>query len=105
MAQLDKRYEWVFHPRNEQARDARQGARYKQAGVTAGVSDIIVPYPCGGFHGLMVELKTDKGRLSEEQKDFLHEMSERGYKTAVCRSVGEVQIELIQYFGGMNCGE
>lgn len=59
----------------------------KAEGVTAGVSDILFLFPSHGYHGLCIEMKTEKGRLSPEQKQWKKKVETQGYKHAVCRSL------------------
>ena len=40
-------------------------------GVKAGVSDLFLAYPNPNFHGLWIELKSEKGKKSPEQKHWL----------------------------------
>lgn len=74
----------------EKFRNARQGARAKQAGLIAGVPDLFLPYPSQNYHGLFIELKRRiiKGQsrpvVSSEQKDFLDYLNGVGYKAIVC---------------------
>jgi hypothetical protein len=54
--------------------------RLKREGVLAGASDIVVPWPTQGVHGMFVELKQPGNTPTSEQQDFLLEMIERGYR-------------------------
>ena len=65
---------------------ARRGAKMKAEGMKAGVSDIMWPIARGGYHGLFIEMKTPKGRVSQEQSEFLAFARAQGYKATVCRS-------------------
>ena len=69
----------------------------KGLGVMAGVSDILILHPAGKYHGMAVEVKTEKGKLSEHQKDFLRKCDQAGYKTAVIRSTGEFIEQITRY--------
>ena len=100
MAVCDDRYKWIYHAKNENARDARQGALYKQMGVRKGVSDIHVPYPANGKHGLWIELKDGVKKLSKEQVLFLAEMEHRGYATAQAGSAREAIDIIDEYIRG-----
>lgn len=76
---------WLIHIPNGGKRNAREAARLRGMGVKRGVSDLFLPVPRGGYHGLWIELKRrDGGRLSEEQRLWLEAMAENGYKTDVC---------------------
>lgn len=46
----------------------------KREGNKAGTSDIFLAVPQAGFCGLWLEVKADKGRLSDNQKSFQAEM-------------------------------
>ena len=69
------------HFANERACSFQQGRLLKRMQVTAGVPDffLAIPIPSDGFHGLWLELKVGKGKLSPEQSDFLARKIQRGY--------------------------
>jgi hypothetical protein len=58
----------------------------KAEGVKAGVLDIFLPVARGGFHGLFVELKVDKNRMTPEQITFGAAVALQGYEVATCYS-------------------
>jgi hypothetical protein len=82
-------------------------------GVRAGVSDIFLPWPMrqpwhevnpdGSYHGLYIEMKTDKrrkqknGRLSQDQIDFIDYARKAGYKCWVCYSWLEARDRILEY--------
>lgn len=78
-------------------RDAVTGAKLKAEGVTAGVSDLLLLVPSGGFHGLCIEMKTPQGRQSEAQRDWQLEMERQGYRYAIVRSAHEFIAEVGSY--------
>ena len=65
-------------------------AKLKAEGVKSGVPDIMLPVARHGFHGLFIELKTPAengkraGRATKEQLQWLTDLSDQGYFTAVC---------------------
>jgi predicted DNA-binding protein YlxM (UPF0122 family) len=62
----------------------------KAEGVKAGVPDIFFPYPEGGFHGLFIEMKRQKGGiLSVEQREYMEHLAEVGYCVVVCEGFEE----------------
>lgn len=75
---------FMYHCPNGGSRNKAEAARLKAQGVKAGVPDIFLPYPKDGYHGLYIELKTDIGKATEEQKDWLEYLSAAGYYTDVC---------------------
>jgi hypothetical protein len=70
---------------NAGLRQGMQGLYFKAEGLKKGVPDICVAEPRGPWHGLYIEMKTEIGKTSNEQKDWLVSLLERGYMTAVCR--------------------
>lgn len=75
-----------YHVPNGGKRNAREAARFKRMGVVAGVSDLILDEPRGGYHGLRIELKAKKGKPTDSQIKFLNKSVDRGYLCAVCWS-------------------
>lgn len=90
-----------YHVPNGGYRTGKEAAKFKRMGVTAGVSDVILDEPRQGFHGLRIELKVNKGRLSEYQTDFLNKASERGYLCAVCYSYDTATQLIKDYLNGL----
>lgn len=73
----------IHHSPNE---DAYKHARRAHAmGMQVGFPDIFIAVPRGAYHGLFVELKTPKGRLSDEQKEMLRLLATQGYLAVVAR--------------------
>ena len=79
------KHEWpelagdIHHFANERKCSFQQGLHLQRMGVTPGVSDIFLGIAVDGFHGLFLELKTLKGKLSNEQMEFIHKKNQRGY--------------------------
>lgn len=74
-----------------------EAAIMKGEGVTAGVADLTLYLPNSEYHGLLVEMKTDKGRQSPAQKIWQREVEKAGYKYVVCRSLDEFQCAIKDY--------
>jgi hypothetical protein len=91
-----------FHPANGGKRDKREAALMKAMGVLAGASDLIFVLPEGRFGA--IELKADKGRLSEEQEAFLARLEALGAPCGVARSLDEV-LGLLRSWGVTVRGE
>jgi hypothetical protein len=66
-------------------------------GVKAGVPDIHLPVARGGFHGLYIEMKFGKGKLTGAQEDYILFLKQRGYAVAVCYGY-EDAVEVIQWY-------
>lgn len=75
-----------------------EAAKLKRTGVLAGVSDLHLPYPSKGYHGLWIELKRRKGgRLTNHQRLWLDLMDGWGHKVAVCYGWDEAREILEEY--------
>lgn len=79
----------IWHCPNGGFRNAKEAANLKRQGVKAGVCDIHVDRASNGYHGLKIELKTAKGKLTPAQEAYLRQAHEEGYATAVCYSLDE----------------
>ena len=69
------------HP---QRRDAIEGRHLKQQGVKRGVPDLCLPVARGTYHALYIELKTDTGRATAEQKWWGERLNGQGNMWQVC---------------------
>ncbi len=67
------------HFANERHCSIIQGRILKRMGVKKGVPDFHLAIACGNYHGLWIELKVGKGKLSIEQSEFLYRKNDRGY--------------------------
>lgn len=62
----------------------------KKQGVKRGVPDMCLPVARGGYHGLYVELKRQKGgTVSDEQREWIAALNTQGYKAIVCHGAEE----------------
>ncbi len=87
----------LFAVPNGGARSHLTGAVLKAEGVVAGVADLILFAPRGGFHALCIEMKTETGRQSAVQREWQRAVEAQGYKYALCRSFDEFY-ELIENY-------
>ena len=94
----------LYHIPNERICDPREGKRLKLMGVKRGVPDLCLPVPNKGYAGLYIELKSDSGKLSDEQNWWLCELTNRGYKAVVCYGFDSAVNTLLKYLeGGKSC--
>lgn len=117
-AELIKFFDWVrwhenkypafgliFHPENERKSSQAQGSIRKRKGVRKGMPDIIVPIPLliGDMiisPGLVIELKTDKGKLSADQAKMLELFVDLKWRARVARSADDAIEILGRYMQG-----
>ena len=77
----------------------KNAKKYTDEGMRKGWPDCAFPVKsaCGSFHSLYIEFKTDKGRLTEEQVDYLNLLTENGSMCVVCRDA-EIAVELVMEY-------
>lgn len=56
-------------------------------GMVAGVADLLLLVPNGGYHGLCIEMKQPNARLSKAQLEWSKAVKAQGYKYEVCCSL------------------
>jgi hypothetical protein len=69
----------------------------RDEGVKAGVPDLMLPVARDPYHGLFIEMKTQKGRVSSKQKRWIKLLKEQGYRVDVCRCFEEARAVLCDY--------
>lgn len=79
----------LFAVPNGGQRNAIVAAKLKAEGVTAGVADLLLLIPNATHHGLCIEMKTEKGRQSDKQKEWQALIEEKGYRYEVVRTFEE----------------
>lgn len=87
----------LFHVPNGGKRNAAEAARFKAMGVKAGVPDLCLPVPRGGYAGLYIEMKYGKNKTTEKQEEWIHSLIEQGYLVKVCWGGQEATAALEEY--------
>jgi len=72
-------------------------SKLKNEGVRAGVWDVYCLWPSGGYHGLMIEFKHGKNKLTDQQRVWRVRYSEAGYATTVCYDWQSAVDDLTEY--------
>jgi len=72
-------------------------AKMKREGAKAGVLDIFLPVARHGYHGLFIEMKAPKGKLTDLQKDWLKDLIGQGYFCQAAYSCDEARKILEAY--------
>ena len=79
----------------------RQGAIraniLKAEGMRPGTPDLVIPSPRGGYFGMFLEMKTKKGKLSENQEQFIDQAKYYGYHCVVAYGADEAIEYLKEY--------
>jgi hypothetical protein len=87
----------MFAIPNGGMRNIGTAIKLKNEGVIAGISDLFLMSPNKTHHGMFIELKSAKGKLSEQQKYFLEQAKAKGYAACVCYSFEEAQAAINNY--------
>ena len=84
----------LFHVPNGGSRNPREGKKFKQIGVVAGVADLLFLINSKCY---CLELKTEVGRQSKKQQDWQDLVQRNGMEYYVIRSLVKFQeaVELI----------
>jgi hypothetical protein len=72
----------------------------KAEGMRRGIPDLFLPLARHNYHGMFIEMKAERGRLTPEQKDFLAFANEAQYIYLVCYGADEA-IEQIKWYVGI----
>ena len=87
----------MFAVPNGGQRNIVTATKLKAEGVKSGVPDIFLAFPSNTAHGLFIEMKSKKGKISENQKEWLGALSSSGYLCVICYSFSEAQQVIIKY--------
>lgn len=87
----------TMHIGNERKSSYYAGYIMKRMGVLKGASDIFMAWPSGGYHGLFIEVKSQIGKPTPEQKIFLERMNAKGYHACLCYGADEMMSTITWY--------
>lgn len=90
----------MYHIPNEGKRSMISGAVLKSMGLKRGVPDICLPVPRGGYGALYIEMKSENGVLSQDQKKFINSLRQAGNAVKVCRSWYDAMNVIVRYLEG-----
>ena len=90
---------YIFAIPNGGHRHISVAKKMKAEGVKRGIVDLIIPIITEGKHGMFIEVKTEKGVMSKEQKEYRDFLITGGYDYALCRSCDELVRETELYLG------
>lgn len=74
----------LHHVPNGGKRETITAKNLKREGVKAGVPDICLPVSRKDYHGLYIELKVGKNKISSKQNEWIEALKEEGYCVNVC---------------------
>ena len=98
----------MFAIPNGGLRNIRVAMKLKKEGVKAGIPDIFLAVPrhlpnptkdVFTLYGLFIEMKYGKNKPTEEQKQWLTDLEDEGYRAEVCYSFEEAKKVIEDYLG------
>jgi hypothetical protein len=93
--------ELLHHIPNGGKRNKITAARLKKEGVKSGVPDVFLPVPRRNLHGLYIEMKAAKGKISDNQREWLERLFLQGYAVNVCYGWEEAKDIILLYLKGV----
>ena len=94
----------LFAIPNGGMRFKKTAAILKREGVKAGVNDVHLPCPIGGYAGLWVEMKYGYNNPSQEQAEWMDFMRWLGHRVEVCYSADEAWEVILDYINAESSG-
>lgn len=92
---------WLHHSPNGGRRDGFTGGQMKALGTKPGFPDLVLPVRSPGYlgsvPGLAIEMKSDAGRTSTEQDEWLDMFQRNGWMTHICRSADAARTVICEY--------
>ena len=92
---------WMFAIPNGGLRNKKVAADLKAEGVKAGVCDVMLPYPKGGYCGLFIEMETGKNKPTAEQIACIEWLNSVGYLAVVAYGFEEAKAAIQTYLGAI----
>lgn len=86
MANQDWRWGLIYHIPNQGKRSPWIGKLLKRMGLRAGMPDLCLPWPNSAYPGLYIEMKSETGTLSPNQKVRRELLIRAGYCWCEARS-------------------
>lgn len=74
-----------------------EGSKFKKMGTIDGFPDLFLAKGIFPYNGLFIEMKAEKGKLSENQKEMIKKLEEKFYKCVVCNSFDSFKNEIETY--------
>ena len=89
----------VYHVANGGKRDKREAANLKRQGVKPGVPDLCIPVARGQYHSLYIEMKSDGGKPTDKQSEWIYLLRGQGMCAYVCYGAANAVALIDRYMG------
>ncbi len=90
----------IFAIPNGGHRHKAVAAKLKAEGVKSGVPDLFLPVAAWRKHGMYIEMKSKKGKVTRNQRIWIDKLRKEGYQVVVCYSFDEARIDIEEYLKG-----
>lgn len=90
--------EYLIHIPNEGKRGPKAARDAKRLGLRPGVPDLFLAVPRGGFSGLWIEMKSSKGRITEQQLEWVNKLISQKYRVIIAKGYSEAKNAIEEYF-------
>lgn len=87
----------LFAIPNGGKRSKAVAGKLKAEGVRAGVPDLCLPVARGQYHGLFIELKAERGRVTPLQYEWAEALTDQGYLALVCHGWERAKTAIEKY--------
>lgn len=87
----------IYHIPNEGKRSISAGSRLKSEGLKKGVPDICLPISNGKYSALYIEMKSEKGKPSKEQLEWIECLNKAGNHAVIAYGWENAAKEIIKY--------
>lgn len=84
---------------NGGSRNVIEAVNLKRQGTLAGIPDHHIPIAKKGYHGMYVENKSEKGKLSEKQKEKIKLLEALGHYVIVSKDWSYAKEMIEEYLG------
>ena len=75
----------------------KQAVKGKRTGYVKGFPDIQICEPNKEYHGLFLEIKPEKGYATKDQKQWIEDLNERGYRAVITKGFDNTVREIDKY--------
>jgi hypothetical protein len=75
----------------------KQAIMMKRTGYVRGFPDLMILESSKEYKGLFIEMKTEKGVASKEQKWWKEELTKRGYRSEICKGFDSAKQVIDEY--------
>lgn len=87
----------LCHIANERKCSVNEGRILKRMGVKKGICDLFLAFPTAKYAGLWLEIKSETGKLTNEQIEFIKRKNQKGYFAIAVWGFEAAKKEIIIY--------